>query len=349
MIQAGPVAQGGAQGSWEGGAVNPVVTMPPAPPSWVEPDDQSSDSQWVEAEAEDDFYGSRWIEVETAEGRTFKEVPLTLEDLLNPQEGDQVTQTPDHGNALSETKESLRCFLATKDHDFVIWDDVLMKWKDPTIPQAAPDIAVIPGIKEEKNQRSSFDEEQEGTCPIFIMETLSKHTADIDRKEKPLIYHSAKVKEYFLLDPLKEQWELTGYRLVPGWTEYKEIQPDGRGRLLAETLGVRFSIAPAGNDLIAEEAATGEPLRKPIEESMARQAAESRASKEAEARQAAESRASEEAEARQAAESRASEEAEARKAAERQASEEAKARQTTEAEPQKLLAEVERLRVSQAS
>ncbi len=323
QAQANPAVQGSAPGS-EGGAVNPVVTMPPAPPSssWVEPEDESSDTQWIYLKPEDDLgYGSRWIEVEIAGRRTFKEVPLTEDDLLDPQEGDQVPQTPDHGNALFEAKESLGCFFANQGQDIVVWTDVKMLWKDPTIPQVAPDIAVIPGIKDEKNRRKNFDEKKEGTRPVFVLEILSEATAETDRRKKPSIYHSAKVKEYFLLDPLKEQWKLKGYRLVPGWKKYREIQPDGRGRLLAETLGVRFSIAPPGNDMIAEDAATGEPLRKPIEEWAARKA-------EAEARKA---------------------EAEARKAAERQASEEAEARQSAETELQKLLAENERLRASQTS
>ncbi|MCP4593897.1 MAG: hypothetical protein GY842_24445 [bacterium] len=42
----------------------------------------------VRPQVEDPFrYGSRWVEVETATGRTIREVPLTLDDLFDPQEG----------------------------------------------------------------------------------------------------------------------------------------------------------------------------------------------------------------------------------------------------------------------
>ena len=43
------------------------------------------------------FYGSRWISVRLPDGRIVDEqIPLTPDDLLDPQPGDQVTQSDKH-------------------------------------------------------------------------------------------------------------------------------------------------------------------------------------------------------------------------------------------------------------
>jgi hypothetical protein len=155
-----------------------------------------------------------------------------------------------------------------------------------------------------RRQINVFDEEKEGTKPCFVLEITSKATARLDRKSKPSIYRKAGVEEIFLLDRLKSPWVLSGKRRNPATSRYLNIRADKRGRLLAETLGVYFSLSASGDDLILEDAATGEVLRKPVAESRARRAAERQAAEEAEAREAAERQAAEEAEGREAAEKR---------------------------------------------
>ncbi len=273
---------------------------------------KSSDSTVVEVprelELEDQgeearVYGSRWVEVEDADGTTHgEEVPLTWNDLFDPQEGDRLMHSPEHGKTVRDVGARLDCFYDAQGRDDVaVYDDVRFDWKTPGVPQACPDVAVIPGMKKlEKGQPSpkSFDEAEEGASPCFVLEVTSKKTADYDRTIKPSIYRRAKVPEFFLLDELKSPWELSGERRNPKTGRYLKVRPDERGRLLAETLGVNFHISASGDDLLMEDAETGEVLRKPVEESQARRAAERQAA-------AAERQAVEEAEARQAAEGRA--------------------------------------------
>ncbi len=275
-------------------------------------------------------YGSRWVEVETPRGAEFQEVPLTLEDLFDPQEGDHVTHSILHGNIISESKEMIRqAFRSRGRTDVLVCDDVKMLWKDPDLSQIGPDLAVIPGIEDTTLRRDSFNEKKEGTGPVFVLEVISKSTADFDYKDKPSIYRKAEVKECFLLDPLLKPWKLLGRRLHPRTGHYRKIRPDKQGRVRSESLGLYFAIAPEGDRLILVDVATDEELRGLGEEVEARQAAESKAEAEAEARRAAESKAEIEAEARRAAQSKAEAEAEARRIA--------------EAEKQKLTAEIERL------
>jgi hypothetical protein len=47
------------------------------------------------------YYGSRWVEALDKDGRTVvEEVPLSWEDLSDPQEGDRLMHSPEHGQTL---------------------------------------------------------------------------------------------------------------------------------------------------------------------------------------------------------------------------------------------------------
>jgi Uma2 family endonuclease len=291
---------------------------------------QSEDSAVVQVprEIEDPFrYGSRWVRVKTRKGTQLREVPLTLEDLFDPQEGDYVPHSTVHGDLVSATKERIRqAFRSRGQTDVLVCDDVKMLWKDPSLAQIAPDVAVIPGIADPERLRPVFDEEKEGTGPIFVLEIVSKATRKFDSKDKPKIYRRAGVEECFVLDPLKSPWELAGRRLQrpQGTTgRYRKLRPDKQGRVLAKTLGLYFVIPPEGDRLVLVDVATGEPLRGLGESEDAREAAESAREAERKAREAAELRERREAQARQAAESRAAD---------------------VEAENQELARELERLR-----
>ncbi len=277
------------------------------------------------ADIEDPFaLGRRWVEVEAGEGqgsRRFREVPLSLDDLRNPQEGDQLTHSLQHGDGISETKERLRCFFhAQGRQDVIVCDDLQMIWDDPALDKIAPDVAVIPAVKDPRRYRKSFKVREEGTRPVFVLEVSSASTQKFDQEEKPEIYRRAEVEECFLLDQLSEPWQLVAFQLNRSRTAYVEIKADAQGRYLARTLGVYFRISPDGQDLILEDAASGEILRKPIDEMQGRRDAERRADQEAEARR---------------------QEAEARR-------QEAEAREAAEARNRELLAEIERLRGSRS-
>ncbi len=138
--------------------------------SYVAPVPRELELEDLDEEAR--VYGSRWVEVESADGGTsFQEVPLTWQDLFDPQEGDHVPHGPIHAKVISETKESLIPFFASQGRDdVVVYDDVKMFWRDPKIPTVGPDLAVIFGIKQPSPERESFNEREEGTRPVFVLE-----------------------------------------------------------------------------------------------------------------------------------------------------------------------------------
>ncbi|MCP4663501.1 MAG: hypothetical protein GY856_49580, partial [bacterium] len=112
-------------------------------------------------------YGSRWVEVEDADGSiSVEEVPLMWKDLFDPREGDRLMHSPEHGKTIRDIGARLDCFYDGQDRDDVaVYDDVRIEWKRPGVRPACPDVAVIPGIKKPKQgerRPKSFNEKKAG-------------------------------------------------------------------------------------------------------------------------------------------------------------------------------------------
>ncbi len=269
------------------------------------------------------FYGYRWVRVKTAEGKTVSEqVPLTREDLLDPQEDDHVSNGSWHSMTTGRLGEILRTLFASRGRDDVlVTANVKMLWQDPGVPRVAPDLAVIPGVEDPDRDFPSFDEVQERTRPLFVLEVLSEATESTDRGDKPAVYRSAGVAEYFILDLMESPWTLEVRRLNPATGRYRKVRLGKNSRVASETLEVLFEVGEDGKSLVLTDLRTGERLRDHRAAEEARRVAE-------EARRAAEK-------ARRAAEERYRIEAEARRAAE-------EARRVAEEENRRLRALLER-------
>ena len=133
--------------------------------------------------------------------------PLTLEDLLDPQLGDVVTQSDTHFDLMIVLAELLRRHYASRDDVFVA-GDLKMLWGIPGIPEPSPDIAVIFGVrKKHDSRRRSFRCKREGTRPSLIIELVSSidsGTRNNDYEKKVGIYQRVGIPEYFIFDPPSE-------------------------------------------------------------------------------------------------------------------------------------------------
>jgi hypothetical protein len=87
-------------------------------------------------------------------------IPLTADDLLDPQMGDEIPQTQAHSTSL------LRLFY------FLSW---YYESREPS-----PDIAVIPGARK-IGARESFDVVKEGVRPGLIIEVVSDLAPELRR------------------------------------------------------------------------------------------------------------------------------------------------------------------------
>lgn len=234
------------------------------------------------------FYGHRWVEVEDERGKRREQVPLTREDLLDPQEGDYVSNHSWHGEITAMLATILRALFTSRGRqDIRVGDDLKMLWKDKTISRVAPDICVIPNVQDTQRGIPSFNEGKEGTKPIFVLEVTSDATEETDKGDKIRVYQKAEVSEYVILD--REEWEkgkegtgkedkkltLTGYRLHPETKRYRKIRP-GKEGLFLETLDLHLSVGDDGRRLVLIDALTGERLRDLTEVTAAASEAEAK-------------------------------------------------------------------------
>lgn len=258
-------------------------------------------------------YGWRWRTVHLPGGEVLDEqIPLTADDLLNPQPGDQVGQSQLHWELLFLLARILDRFYEVR-NDVALAVDLKMLWRIPGLKEPAPDLAVIPGVRQKIDpSRTSFDIVEEGVRPCLILEVVSSSDLEIrrnDYEKKVELYQRVGISEYVILDPSMSSTEgrllLLGYRLNRKG-KYQRIQPDAQGRLLSETTGLLFGVGEDGQTPVIFNAQTGERLLDPKEQA---DRAEEKYAREVEGRKL-------ETEARLAAEALAAREAEGRKAAE---------------------------------
>jgi hypothetical protein len=247
-------------------------------------------------------YGWRYVRRTAADGtQTWEQVPLTLEDVLHPQEEDFIVNTSAHNRDRAYVRN---VFSARRSRwpGAVVLCDVRVDLNIPGVRPLGPDIAVFFGVRDSERVWSTFGVAAEGARPVLLVEITSPETRENDVGIKVEYYHRAGVPLYVIVDRPRPEGpvQLIGYRHTP--QRYEPLAPDAEGRLPLAPLGLL--LGARGNRVVLYDAATGEELGDYAAITAQRDRAQ-------EARQAAEARAQEEADARQA-ESRAREEAEAR-------------------------------------
>lgn len=91
-----------------------------------------------------------------------------------------------------------------------------------------PDITIIGGAGLERVNDTHLD-----GPPDLIVEVLSQESTAIDRGEKFVAFEAAGVREYLIVDPLRE---LTNLYLLGPDGRYDEVRPDMNGRLRSRVL-----------------------------------------------------------------------------------------------------------------
>jgi Uma2 family endonuclease len=174
------------------------------------------------------------------------EEPLTAEDLLDPRLGDHVVQNSWHVATVYRLFDILSRRYKAQPGVFVS-SYLKVIWGIRGLQNPAPDIAVIPGVRDKGRLRRSFNVQREGTRPVLVIEVVSDEPEhqSADHVDKVTIYERAQVAEYFILDPPSppdDRCRLTGYRLN-ATGRYEPIVPDAQGRLLSRSTGLRLAVA----------------------------------------------------------------------------------------------------------
>jgi Uma2 family endonuclease len=275
----------------------------------------------------------RWVEL--PDGRIeLLELPLTPELYLDPELEDKMVQGEWHDLVCWEISGLLRHHFRREYPQTRVFHD-LKHLFGHGLSAPSPDVSVVRGFHHAE-PLDSLDVEREGVRPSLVVEVVSPLSARVrqtDLKDKVKLYRRAGIPEYVIVDCPRRRagrrYTLLGYRL-DAEGQYQPLALDDQGRLLAETIGIWFQVAPTGDQVFLFDAATGQRLLNLDEQAERIAREEEKAAREKE-------RANREKE-------RADREARARKAAERKAAREVEARKAAEAEITRLRAEIERLR-----
>ena len=184
-------------------------------------------------------YGWRFVRRWLPDGaEVLDQVPLTLGDVLHPEEGDFIVQSDLHHRLCTYLYDVLQARVA-HDPTAVVLSDVRIAWDVPELRPYGPDIAVIFGVRERRNW-STFDVAQEGVRPALVIEVTSPDTRSLDLVDKLDGYDLAGVPLYVIVDITHRRGQsilrLLGYRQTP--TVYETLAPDERGRLWLEPVGL---------------------------------------------------------------------------------------------------------------
>lgn len=123
----------------------------------------------------DDPYPYGWrtvVETDVEGNEEIRWIPLTQEDFLDPQLGEQMVQSDAHFkiiNSLYDRFEKHYLFAP----NVGIFSDVKMLWGIPRLQEPTPDLAIVVGLRDKQKERTSFDVVEEGDLPCLIVEVVS--------------------------------------------------------------------------------------------------------------------------------------------------------------------------------
>jgi Uma2 family endonuclease len=167
-------------------------------------------------------------------------------------DGKPMAETEVHIMAILNLINALRHFFRKQDI-YVIGNMYLYYQQGNTKAHKAPDVMVVKNVG--KHTRRSFKVWEEKAMPCVVFEITSQETKREDTINKPLLYASLGIKEYFLFDPLDEYLEqqFLGYRLVDG--KYALLSANEDGEIFSTEL--QAVLRPEGRFLRIVEPQTG--------------------------------------------------------------------------------------------
>jgi hypothetical protein len=183
-------------------------------------------------------------------------LPGTVYDPRYPDEdGRFMGDTDFHNVAMTDLKQALEDHFA--DQPVYVASNLIYYFKegDPT-SRRDPDVLVAKGVG--KHRRRSYRIWEERVVPCTLFEIASKRTWRVDIREKPQLYASLGVKEYFVFDPEGRYLKpvLHGFRTSRG--RPVPMKPAADGSLVSRQLGLR--LVPEGALLRLIDLEAGQPV-----------------------------------------------------------------------------------------
>jgi colicin import membrane protein len=180
-------------------------------------------------------YGWRYVPREQPYGSTqLVQVPLTLEDVLHPQEEDFRVHTDSHNENCRYLKTVLKARLAGTP-GAVVLSDCRVAWDAEGKYGHGPDITVIFDVWDTDRDWGTFNVVHEKTRPALIIEVTSPTTRSTDLVNKAREYAAERVPQYVVAD-IEETADgrtlrFLNHELPRRKREYKTGTLDERGRV----------------------------------------------------------------------------------------------------------------------
>ncbi|MCK6549690.1 Uma2 family endonuclease [Myxococcota bacterium] len=170
--------------------------------------------------------------------------PPRAEDL--PSEDGEPMDTPKHAEQMQLLLDSLRLAWADR-RDFYAGGNMFFYFSETQSKRndfRGPDVFVV--LDTVQRERLSWVVwEEDGRRPDVIIELTSPSTTDVDHGPKKELYARLHIAEYFIFDPFAGTFE--GYGLDIRRGHYDEIQPDARGWMKSERLGLWLGVVSTGS------------------------------------------------------------------------------------------------------
>jgi colicin import membrane protein len=190
---------------------------------------------------EDDAFRYGWRPVLSADGTETDRIPLTLEDVLHPQEEDIIPERPIHALERGYLTDVLRSRPLSPPY-YAVLTDTLVDWGVPGMRAHSPDVSVFVGLREPLDlEVGTFALRPSGARCVLVTEIVSPHTRSNDVVNKMVHYYRARLPLYVVLDRIHEGGPvaLRGYRRGRKTYEPLPLQDD---RLRLETLDLVLGI-----------------------------------------------------------------------------------------------------------
>ena len=264
----------------------------------------------TQEQADPFFYGFRYVPRTRPDGGADLDmVPLTLEDILHPQEDDKPVISERHDTDRVYLREVFRTRLRGVPGGLVL-SDCGLQGDYPGLRHHAPDVAVVFGVRDTDRNWKLFDVAEEGVRPVLVLEIVSESSREADLVRKVEQYHLCRYPLYIIVDRDDDDGTvcLLAYRWTPDRYVKVPLFPDGR--LWLDPLGLWLALKDGR--VVCYDGETGEELGDYTAVTLALQEQRSRADAEHSRADAEQARADAEKARADAAQARADEEAQAR-------------------------------------
>ena len=179
-------------------------------------------------------HGWREVARTDAKGKVeIERIPLTLEDVLHPREGDYIPHSTQHCDECIYIQHACR----TRLHGVagvLVLNDCLIHWGNVGVRPMSPDVAVIFNVADPTRRRGMFYTVAEGTRPSVVVEVVSPDGRGTD-EAKIALYHQVGIRDYVMIDQLREDG--------PRWLRHFRWQPGGYAELPVSANGVLLAVA----------------------------------------------------------------------------------------------------------